>query len=236
MKNFPLSFSKNFKFAYAILLFISILFSACQKQEEIDSTLSYIRVINTAPTLATYYPIINGSSISSAALPFGGSTTYTTYLSGVNTLKFTSESNAESLLTKTISLAAGTYSSFYLINKPGALDGLMISDDLSLPAADKAYIRYINLSPDAPAMDLAKTGEATPLITNKTYKTASAFIAVSPGTYTFDAKETDTGTIKATSTSAIFTAGYHYDIICGGLINPANDTERAINVVTVMLK
>lgn len=235
MKNLSLFSPRSLTYTFSILLFVLITFSSCKK-EETDTNLSYIRIINSAPTLATYYPFINSTSVSSSALPYGGSTAYTTYATGSTTVKFTSENNAESLFTKTINLTPGTYNSFYLINKPGELEALFIADDLSMASADRAYIRYVNLAPDAPALDLAKTGETTTLITNKSYKTASGFIAITPGTYTFDAKETSTGTVKAVSTSATFVAGYHYDIICGGLINPANDTERAINLATVLIK
>ncbi|RZK20285.1 MAG: DUF4397 domain-containing protein [Pedobacter sp.] len=150
MKNLSLSYLKNLKFSSTILLFILVAFSACKKEEEIDTTLSNIRVINAAPTLATYYPFINSGLISSAALPYGGSTAYNANISGANTIKFTAENNTESLLTKTVNLNANNYYSFYLI--------------------------------------------------------------------------------------ITLTAGYHYDIICGGLVSPANDTERAINLVAVMLK
>lgn len=235
MKNLSLFSPRSLTYTLSILLFVLITFSSCKK-EETDTNLSYIRIINSAPTLATYYPFINSTSVSSSALPYGGSTAYTTYATGSTTVKFTSENNAESLFTKTINLTPSTYNSFYLINKPGELEALFISDDLTMASADRAYIRYINLAPDAPALDLAKTGETTALITNKSYKTASGFIAITPGTYTFDAKETSTGAVKAVSTSATFVAGYHYDIICGGLINPANDTERAINLSTVLIK
>lgn len=234
MKNLSLFSPRSLTYTLSILLFLTT-FSSCKK-EETDTNLSYIRIINSAPTLATYYPFINSTSVSSSALPYGGSTAYTTYATGSTTVKFTSENNAESLFTKTINLTPSTYNSFYLINKPGELEALFIADDLSMSSADRAYIRYINLAPDAPALDLAKTGETTALITNKSYKTASGFIAITPGTYTFDAKETSTGTVKAVSSSATFVAGYHYDIICGGLINPANDTERTINLATVLIK
>lgn len=236
MKNLSLFSPRNSTLTPAILLLILFAVSSCKKKEDTDTTIGYLRVINSAPTLATYYPFINSTSVSSSALPYGGSTAYTTNASGSTTVKFTAENNAESLFTKTINLSPSTYNSFYLINKPGSLEGLLIADDLSMASADRAYIRYINLSPDAPALDLAKTGEATALITNKSYKTASGFIAVTPGAYTFDAKETSTGTVKAVSSSATLAAGYHYDIICGGLINPTNDTERTINVTTVLIK
>lgn len=219
---------------FVFLLLLTVL-NACKK-EETESSVSYIRVVNTAPTLATYYPFLNSAALTTAALPYAGSTAFGPVSAGVSNLKFTTENNAASLLTKSFSLNVSSYNSFYLINKPDQLDGLMLNDDLSLPAADKAYIRYINLAPDAPALDLIKTGETAVLVANKAYKTASGFIAVAPGTYTFEAKETLSGSIKASSASAMLIAGYHYDIICGGLINPANDIERPINLFVLTIK
>jgi len=233
MKNFT-----PFRFKPLTLLVLAAFtaFTSCKKTETADPTIAYIRVINTSPSLATYNAYFNGTIVNTAALPFGGSASYTAYAAGSYSLKFTTASSTESLLTKTIALSASTYYSSYLINKPAALDVYTIGDDLSLPATDKAYIRFINLSPDAPALDLAKTGATTTLITNKAFKNASAFVAVDAGTYTFDAKETSTGTVKATTASTSFLAGYHYDIICGGLVTPANDTERALSLQAILIK
>jgi len=233
MKNFtPFHFK-------SIALFVLIAFTAitsCKKAETTDPTISYLRVINVSPSLATYNAYFNGNMVNSAALPFGGAVNYLSYAAGAYSLKFTTASSAESLLTKTITLNASTYYSSYLINKPAALDVYTIGDDLSIPSTDKAYIRFINLSPDAPALDLAKTGATTMLVTNKAYKTASGFIAVDAGTYTLDAKETSSGAVKATSANTSFTAGYHYDIICGGLTAPANDTERPLSLQVITIK
>jgi hypothetical protein len=233
MKNFTPSYFKP------LTLFVLIAFTAltsCKKTETADPTISYIRVINTSPSLATYNAYFNGTIVNSAALPFGGSTSYYSYTAGSYSLKFTTASSTESLLTKTIALSASTYYSSYLINKPAALDIYTIGDDLSLPVTDKAYIRFINLSPDAPALDLAKTSATTTLITNKAYKSASGFIAVDAGTYSLDAKETSSGTVKTSLASTSFLAGYHYDIICGGLVTPANDTERPLNLQAILIK
>ncbi|GGH15521.1 MULTISPECIES: DUF4397 domain-containing protein [Pedobacter] len=233
MKNStPRYFSPLFLF---VMLAFTVL-TSCKKAETADPNLSYIRVINTSPSLATYNAYFNGTMVNSAALPFGGSTSYTSYTSGAYSLKFTTASSTESVLTKTVTLSPSTYYSAYLINKPGALDIYTVGDDLSTPSTDKAYIRFINLSPDAPALDLAKTSATTALISNKAYKSASGFITIDAGTYSFDAKETSTGAVKATSVSTSFTAGYHYDIICGGLVTPANDTERPLSLQAVLIK
>ncbi|QIL39091.1 DUF4397 domain-containing protein [Pedobacter sp. HDW13] len=232
MKNFTLF---NLKF---IPLFIFVVLTAlisCKK-DETDTTISYLRVVNASPSSATYNAYFNGTMVTSAALPFGGSAAYGSYAPGAYTLKFTTASSAESLLSKTVTLGVNTYYSTYLINKPAALDIYTIADDLSITATDKAYVRFINLSPDAPALDLAKTGATTTLATNKAYKTASAFTTVDAGTYTLDTKETSSGTVKATSASTTFVAGYHYDVICGGLVTPANDTERPLSLQVILIK
>lgn len=233
MKNFTPSY---FKALTLLVLIASTVLTSCKKTETADPTISYIRVINTSPSLATYNAYFNGNIVNSAALPFGGSTSYSSYAAGSYSLKFTTASSTESLLTKTIALSASTYYSSYLINKPAALDVYTIGDDLSLPATDKAYIRFINLSPDAPALDLAKTSATTMLATNKAYKSASGFIAVDAGTYSLDAKETSSGTVTTTLTGTSFVAGYHYDIICAGLVTPANDTERPLSLQAILIK
>ncbi|NII85912.1 DUF4397 domain-containing protein [Pedobacter sp. SG908] len=233
MKNFT---SFHFKSITLFALIAFTAFTSCKKTETTDPNISYLRVINTSPSLATYNAYFNGNMVNSAALPFGGSAAYLSSTSGTYSLKFTTASSTESLLTKTITLNTSTYYSVYLINKPAALDIYTISDDLSIPSTDKAYIRFINLSPDAPALDLAKTGSTSMLATNKAYKNASSFIAVDAGAYTLDAKETSSGTVKATSASTSFTAGYHYDIICGGLVTPANETERPLSLQVILIK
>ncbi|RNL55147.1 DUF4397 domain-containing protein [Pedobacter jejuensis] len=228
-------FRKSNFYSLAILLMVAII-SSCGKTDAIDTTISYLRVVNSSPGLATYNVYLNGSAINSASLPFAGALAYTSKTAGTYSLKFTSGSNTESLLTKDVALNQNTRYSYYLINKPGQLDGLLIGDDLSMPATDKAYIRFINLSPDAPALDLFKTSTTTSYATNKAFKAASGFIAVDAGTYSLDAKDTTTGSVKTTITDAVFVAGYHYDVICGGLVNPANDTERPIGLHVLTIK
>ncbi|MFC4212223.1 DUF4397 domain-containing protein [Pedobacter lithocola] len=226
---------KSYIYSLVILL-IAVLISSCVKTDATDTTISYLRVVNSSPGLATYNVYLNGSAINSASLPFAGSLAYTSKTAGTYSLKFTSGSNTESLLTKDVTLNQNTRYSYYLINKPGQLDGLLIGDDLSMPSTDKAYIRFINLSPDAPSLDLFKTSTTTSYATNKAFKTAGGFVAIDAGTYSLDAKDTATGSVKTTITDAVFVAGYHYDVICGGLINPANDSEKSIGLHVLTIK
>lgn len=233
MRNFTLKKTGFILFALALC---STILTSCGKTEIADTTISYVRVVNGSPSLATYNVYLSGNIINSAALPFLGSTSYTSKSAGAYTLKFTTASSTESLFSKDITLNPSTNYSYYLVNKTGQLDGLLISDDLSIPAADKAYIRFVNLSPDASALDLLKTGTTTALVPNKAYKTASSYITVDAGTISLDVKDTSTGAVKITKTDVALAAGIHYDIICGGLVTPSNDTEKALTLQVLTIK
>jgi hypothetical protein len=233
MKMFTL---KKLSYYSFLTLIISMGFISCKKTETVDPNLSNLRVTNISPTLGTYNVYLNETLLNTAALPFAGSTSYTTRTSGNYTLKFTTAASTEGILTKALNLTASTNQSFYLINKPAALEVLALTDDLTISSTDKAYIRFINLAPDASAMDLVKTGSTNSYATGKPYKSASGFIAVDPGTFTLNLKETSSGTVKAVSENSSFAAGYHYDVIAGGLVSPANDTERPLSLRVIQIK
>ncbi|MDN3585546.1 DUF4397 domain-containing protein [Pedobacter aquatilis] len=233
MCNFTQHKTRFIIFALAVC---STILSACGKTETIDTTISYVRVVNGSPSLSTFNVYLSGNIINSAALPFLGSTSYVSRSSGAYGLKFTSASSTDALHTKDITLNPSSNYSYYLVNKPGQLDGFLVADDVSLSTSDKAYIRFINLSVDAPALDLAKTGAATSLINNKAYKTVSSFITVDAGTISLDVKDTATGAIKTTKADVTLAAGFHYDIICGGLVTPANDTEKPLSLQVLVIK
>ena len=233
MKNLISLYSKFLVFI-TLLTFIGL--SSCKKTATADPNIASIRVVNASPSSATYNAYLNSMKINTVALPFGGSATYASNVAGSYNLKFTTESSIESLFTKQITLDNKTYCSSYLINKPSRLDVYTITDDLSVPSADKAYVRFLNLSPDATAFDLIKTGTATALFTNKSFKNSTGFSAVDAGTYSFDAKEIASGEVRATTGSIMFAAGNHYDIILGGLVTPANDTERPLSLQTILIK
>lgn len=236
MKTSTFSYLKAISFRVLLICSAVAALTSCGKTENADITMSYLRIINESPSLATYNVYLSGNALNSAALPFAGSISYVSRPAGTYNLKFTSGSSIESLLSKDISMNAGASYSYYLINKPGQLDGFLINESLNGGSADKSYIRFINLAPDAPALDLIKTGTTTSYGANKAFKTAGSFVEVAPGTYSLDAKETTSGIVRTTKTDATFSAGTYYDVICGGLITPANDTERSLNLQVLAVK
>ena len=205
-------------------ILISVLFVSCAKEIEVE-TYSYLSITNSSPTLGTYNIYLDGNqSNASGALAFGGMMAYGTLTSGEHTLKFTTESNTDALLTKTITMEDNGIYSAFLIDRAENMDLLVVKDDLSTASTEKAFVRFINLSPDAPSLDLS-VAEGEALISGKTYKSASSFQTIDPNTYTFNIKDQSTGLTIATVANQELTAGRYYTIISKGMVT-AGDTDQ----------
>ena len=216
-------------FVFLMITLVILLFSSCKKVEEDTTGLSSLTIINASPTLATYNAYLDGTKVVEGALPFGGVIPYATLTAGDHTLKFTAESDLTALLTKTIATDANKAYSFFVINKNENLDGLLISDSPESYSTEKAFIRFVNLSSDAPALDLSLNNDATNLVTNKSYKEVSGFTEITPGTYSFDTKNAVAGTVMSTLSSTVLAAGQYYTVMAIGLVQP-NDVEESFKL------
>jgi hypothetical protein len=222
MKNSTKAGTKNLRWCFiGHLLLFSIILASCSKNIE-ATPYAYLSIANTSPTLGTYNIYLDGTKTNtSGAVAFGGVLAYGTVTAGDHTLKLTTESGTDALLSKTVSLEAdGAYSAF-LVDKAENMDVLLVKDEMTVVSTEKAFIRFINLSPDAPALDLSVANGET-LISSKAYKSASAFQAIDPKNYAFDIKDHTTGLIKGGLPDQAFTAGKYYTIISRGMMVAGN--------------
>lgn len=211
----------------ALLIMMAILLvQSCSKESSPPPNTAFLSITNTAPTLGTFNIYLNQNKANgSSAVNFGGTLPYFQIGAGEYTAKITTESSTESLLSKNITLEKDKVYSLFIINKPGQLDYLQVTDNIKNPVAEKAFIRFINLSPDAPALNLAFK-DSTTLIQDKAYKAVSDFIEVNAKVYNFEIKDKATGLVKGDPLQSVdLKAGKTYTIISRGLLNPS-DTER----------
>jgi hypothetical protein len=212
--------------AMFMLSTFTLLFSSCSKDEETAVAISGLMIVNASPSSGTYNLYWGTTKVNAAALPFLGSVPYVQIAPGTHTFKFTTANSVDPVLTKDITLAADKPYSLFLINDIPQLEGLLIEDDLTPSSTDKAYIRFINLSPDAPSLDLVQAGGAS-LITDKAFKSVSAFTITEAKSYSFEVKNKLTGEVIATLKDVSLAAGKLYTIAACGYVKPANLQQPA---------
>jgi hypothetical protein len=215
---FVLNQSLRAKFYAVVALMGIISLGACKKEETDDTPYTALAIINASPTVSTYDIYLGSTKINSVAIPFGGGMAYSQRVANAYDLKFSIAGRAESAYTKSVSLAKDVYQTFFLVGRTAALDGFLTTDDLSATSTTNAYVRFVNVSPDAPALDLfIQAGNA--VVTNTAFKNASGFIPIAAGTYIFDVKQS--GVVKTSTESVTLGANTYNTILVKGLITPA---------------
>jgi hypothetical protein len=218
-----------------LLTAFALSFSACSKNETEIPSISGLMVVNAAPNHGTYNVYINKISTpvnTKGALPFLGTISpYFNITPGSNVLKFTTASSVESVYTETTNLEADKAYSYFLINDIPNLSGLLLQDDLSASSAEKAFVRFINVSPDAGNLDLAVDSGAT-LIADKAFKGASEFISIDPKPYNLVIKSKTTGEVLATLKNLTVTAGKMYSIVAAGMVD-ATELQQPLKLQVI---
>ncbi|WP_159441161.1 DUF4397 domain-containing protein [Pedobacter caeni] len=211
----------------------TILIQSCSTKETPVPEAASLMGVNTSPSPASYDMYINGQkATTSGALAFGGPTAYLRLNTGENTIKFTVGGSTESVVSKKINTENNKVYSLYLIDKGANMDILVANDGVSSLPTTKALIRFINLSPDAPALNLS-VKDAETILTGKTYKAVTDFVEIEPKKYTFQIKDKATNPAMAELVDADIKAGGIYTLLSIGLVNPTGlDPKITTKLIT----
>ncbi len=156
---------------------------------------------------------------------FGDNVDYVSAAAGQRTAYFNTAGTMNGICSGNITLNPNMAYTLFLTNTVSKPQLLLLADTLNKPAATDAAIRFVAVSPDAPAVDFAIQGGVV-LAANKSFQSYSSFINV-PGknTYTFEIRKAGTNIVLATLPNIPIVAGYVYTIWFGGLVNSTSNSD-----------
>lgn len=133
--------------------------------------------------------LVNGISPDNPDFAYGDTLGYFNAFPGqrwVRVFEPEAAAGVQPLAQGTINLAPGEAYTVYVVGHE-ELSLMATSDDLRAPESGKAKIRFVNLSPDAPALDFGIRGSESLLSSDKEFMKYSGFVAVDAGAArTFD--------------------------------------------------
>jgi hypothetical protein len=158
---------------------------------------------------------------------------YMNLISGKRKISIAKKGTTTALLSDSLTFKPQLGYSLFVIDKLETVKFLLLEDDLTQPAAGKARIRFVNASPDAPALNLAIAGKETDVFTNKLFKEFSAFESIDAAEkVTFKVKNKATGATETTIADVKIEAGKIYTIWVKGLKAATDDTKLGVAVFT----
>jgi hypothetical protein len=92
-------------------------------------------------------------------------------------------------------------------------------------------VRFVHLSPDAPAFDVSVSGESgDPLFTNQSFKQATAFQEIDANTYSFDIKNAGASDAVLSAEDIQLVAGRYYTIVTRGFKTPPAGNTNVLSI------
>jgi len=179
---------------------------------------SYIRLLHAAPNAPAVDIYANGSPIA-RNLSYRRFTEYLAVPGGnYNISVFPAGRTTNPILSTTISIPGGSIFTIAAIGIPSSITLLPIEEPRMNIPSGSLMLRFVNLSPNAPAVDV-EIQSGNVIFNNVTYTGISQYIPLNPGTYIFNLKVSGTGQRLLYVPNIRLEAGRFYSIYAIGVVS-----------------
>ena len=213
----------------------SLLMSSCLKDNNnyVAPPTALVTFYQASPDEPAMNLDFNTNQVNQNALYYGDDIDYFRAYAGQRTINLVYTNSLNTIATTTATLLANNAYSLFLANTAAHPEIVLLNDTLNRPAPGNAGIRLVNLSPDAPSVDLAVQGGSV-LVSNRGFKGFSSFSPLTAKSgYTFQILQTGTSTVLATLPNVNINSGFVYTILFHGLANTTNSGDKlAADLIT----
>lgn len=164
-------------------------------------------------------------------LVFGNNTPYRYTWSGPRKVLVNVANTSTNVINATATLSPRTFYSVFATGTVADLKPLVLVDDLRAPAMGKAHVRFVHLSPNAPAVDVAVAGGGPVVFGNKAFRQYTEFTPLPAGTYDLEVRVAGTNTVALPLPGVTLQAGKIYTVYAKGLLGGTGSQALGAGVI-----
>ncbi|MDP4119973.1 MAG: DUF4397 domain-containing protein [Bacillota bacterium] len=193
---------------------------------------SYIRVLHASPD-APAVDVYANDNLISKNLSYKQLTPYLPVMPGIYNLKvYPAGQQVNPVINTNVTVTPNSAFTIAAVGKLANI-GLLPIHEIYMPQVpmnmmDNSYVRFVHLSPDAPAVDITLP-DGTKLFENVSYKEYTNYIGVKPGTYTLQVKPTGSDKVVLTVPNVSLMPGMLYSVYAVGLVGENPPLEAIIS-------
>jgi hypothetical protein len=203
-----------------MLIFFSVtFFASCSDDDDMVTppvAKSKVLVTHASPD-APGVDLLVDNAVAGTNLVFPNSTGYLEVNSGTRNIKVNVTGTSTIALEANLNLVTDKNYSVFAVNNVAVIEAVVLEDNLTSPASGKAHIRFIHLSPDAPAVDITLT-DGTVVFGDYVFKEASSFTPLNAGTYNLQVRLAGTSTVVLDLPGIALSSGKIYTVFAKGLV------------------
>jgi hypothetical protein len=212
---------KNIFSGLLITVFAALLLIGCKTDENsptappVAQTASAM-VVHTSPD-APGVDLYVDNNLAKTNLSYPEATPYLSLSAGTRNVKVKVTGTSTTVIDANLVLTPNASYSVFAVDSVSRLSTLVTVDTLTTPATGKSHVRFIHLSPNAPAVDVALQGGAV-LFGNTQFKQYSSFTPVSAGTYNLEVRIAGTTTVVLPLPNITLVQGKIYTVFAKGFV------------------
>ncbi len=227
LKKSPISFILG-------LALISVtVFSGCDEDDDEPQAVAKqanVQVVHASPDAPAVDLLIDDVKINSAGLAFPNNTAYLKVNEGTRNFKINASGSTTTVINANVPLVADKNYSVFAIDKLSTITALVTEDNLDAPVAGQAKVRFVHLSPDAPAVDVTLT-DGTKVFPNQAFKSASGFTGLAANTYNLQVRVAGTATVALEVPNVVLQSGKIYTIFAKGFLAGAGAQALGAQII-----
>lgn len=210
----------TFRTLALLMIPTALAFTACKDDDDDPApalTYANMMVIHASPDAPGVDLLIDNVKANNAAINYPSNTPYFPVASGNRNVKVNVTGTSTTVIDATLPLVSGKNYSVFAIDSVASIDALVIEDDLTTPATGKAHVRFVHLSSDAPAVDVAIDGGAV-VFGDYSYEEYSSFTPLDAGTYDLEVRVAGTSIVALDLDPITLQAGKIYTVFAKGFL------------------
>lgn len=179
-------------------------------------TTARVLVVHASPDAPGVDLLVDGKKVGSN-LTFPANTGYLDVTSGQRNIKVNVANTSTSVIDANVNLMQDKFYSIFASGAVANLTPLVLEDDLTAPAAGNAHVRFVHLSPDAPAVDITLTN-GTIVFGNIAFRNNTAFTPLPSGTYDLQVRVAGTSNVVLSLPGIALSSGNIYTVFAKGFV------------------
>jgi len=189
-----------------------------------------VMVVHASPDAPGVDLLVDNVKVNSAALTFPSNTGYLAVSAGNRNIKVNAAGTNISVINANLDLSADVSYSVFATNVLSSITPLVVQDNLAAPASGKAHVRFMHLSPNAPAVDITLT-DGTVVFANRAFGEYTAFTPLDAGTYNLQVRLAGTSTVVLNLPDIAVANGKIYTVFARGLAGGSGDQALSAQII-----
>ena len=190
---------------------------------------AFVSIYNASPDAPPLDIVVDGQQINAGPFDFAEYSGYQRFFTGARNFQFSPFDANNVVIDSTVTFEDQKVYSVFVVDEFEKTELLVLNDSSPAPAAGKAKIRFINLSPDGDEAAIREDGQADNIIGGLLFKQASDFIEVDAKSYDFQITAGGAGDIILQVPDTNLQSGVYYTVVLKGYETPPGGNTHVLS-------